>query len=445
MTLLPSQERMIPFALRHREALLACGMGVGKTRATLEVIRQLIDGLEIGAAVIVAPLRVSLLTWPAEAARWTPELKVVSLRTEAGQQAWRDGTADIYLINYEMLPQFTEKCLKGKRRIPAHLIVWDEIHKLKDPSGMRVKRFFPYRKLFHRHLGLSGTIAPNSILEVFNQVKVLDGGERLGTGYSAFRDRYTTADFMGFKFTVNEGAADKIMERISDMTLVIKGADWDVTVEDIDLSLPPEVMNQYKKLEKKFLLKVERREIVALSAGVLVSKLRQFTSGAAYVTEEDESRGVLPLHDVKINALKKLHDSIKREPMLVLVQYRHELDRILKAFPYAREFDVRGMAEWDAGAIPMWVSHPDSISTGLNLQKSCCKVCWMSGTYRGDTYPQVNARVARPGQTRPVRIYRMIVRGTIDEAIIESLRTKGRNQDSALEILMNLRILAENR
>jgi len=367
---LPQQSIITDFILTHKEAAIFACPGLGKTRATLDALKQMLPDGAVRGALIVAPLRVATLTWPDEIDKWGG-LTYANLRTAEGIKSWDEGTSDIYLINYESLPQFVAKCLKGRKTLPVDMIVWDESSRVKNPSSKRIKTFLPYREKFKRHVGLTGTPQPNSCLDLWAQIRLLDGGKRLGPSFHAFRQRYATSDFLGYTWEINPGSEEAIREKIKDMTLVMRGEDWldipPVEYRDIEITLPPEIMKGYKRLQKDMLIEIEKKEVVALSAASLVQKLAQYASGASYYMD-DTTRDVVHVHDYKIMALDALHKRIGYKPLLVFVQFRHEIDRILKALPKAQLFDGDRLDEWNAGNIPMWVVHPKSAAHGIQCQ-----------------------------------------------------------------------------
>lgn len=443
---------MTKFMIERPEAALWADPGLGKTLATINALKFLMSDGQVKGMTVVAPLRVTTLTWPGEIEKWGG-LTYASLRTEEGIEAWHAGTADVYLINYEMLatrevtrngqtkvyPNFIAKCLKKKKFIPGDFLVWDEITKMKSPANKAGKEFMPYRGLFKRHIGLTGTPQPNSCLDLFAQIKLLDGGRRLGTSFSTFRSRYATSDYMGFKWEINPGSQEAIQEAIADMTLVLRDTDYldipPVTFEDIDIVLPPAELKAYKKFQRDMLATYEGKEVVALSAATLVQKLSQYASGATYYMG-DEKRGVVPIHNHKIEALAALHKRIGYRPLLVLTQFQHEVDRILDSVPHAKAFDDRKLDDWNAGRIPMWVAHPKSMSHGLQMQGACCHVCWFTLGYSWEDYKQANARVARTGQKNPTTIFRLLVADTVDWVQAEVIQGKGEGE-SALKLALN--------
>lgn len=447
--LLPQQELMIPHILENPIAAVFAEPGLGKTRAVIEALKILFNDMAIRGALIVSPKRVSTMTWPDELREWS-DLHFADLRTEEGRERWNKGTAEVWLVNIEQIPQLVEKCFKGRRSIPADVLIIDELSKFRAPNSVRAKKLLAYRKFFKRFIGLTGTPAPNSEMDLFNQIRLLDGGERFGPSFHAFRDRFAYAtDYMKYNWKLKDGAAQEIREKISDITISLTAEEFlhipPVTETDIELDFTPELRSDYRKLEKDALLKIENHELVGETQAVLVGKLQQFCSGAAYCAHEDGGRLTLPVHCLKTDALKKLHEELKREPTLVFYHFKHDLERILEAIPWAEPFDESRAAEWNRGEIPMWLCHPQATGHGLNLQKSCRYVCWFTPTWSNENYVQANKRVARNGQTRPVTIFRILVKDTIDEAVVEAVRLRQEGQSGLMRALRNLKLMADAR
>jgi SNF2 family DNA or RNA helicase len=448
---LPQQVTMSEFMVNHAQAAIFAEPGLGKTRATLDAIDFLLKDCGTKGTLVIAPKRVASLTWPNEVRKWCPHLKVANLRTPEGAKAWERQSADIYVTNVEYLQQSCDKFLAKRKTIPADLLVLDELSKFKSHDSKRAKALFAHRSKFTRFIGLTGTPAPNSHLDLYNQIKMLDGGERLGKSFHAFRSRYASSDYCGFKWTINPGSREAIEAKIADITLVMLAKDWlkipPVTVKDIDVVLPAEARKLYLKLEKDMLAEVQRKEVVALSAAALVTKLRQITGGAVYTTDETTLvRTHVDVHSAKIDALKTLHGSIQKRPLLVAIQYEHERERIKRALPYAQDFDEKRLDEWNAGKIPLWIAHPLAMAHGINAQGFCRDVCWFSPTYSREDYSQFNARVARTGQQNETTIYRLLAEDTVDWSVAEVLNDKGDNQRGMLENLVaNIKLLAELR
>jgi SNF2-related domain len=447
--------------------------GLGKTAVLLKVLdKWFTEGTSKGA-LLIGPLRVSRITHPDQVAFWDHSswMRVADMSTEEGAQAWEDGSADIYCINYDRLatieatrkcvnckakgcakcdkgystkkhPGFAERFLKGRKTLPVDTVVWDEISLCKDPSGKRANAVRAYNHLLPNRIGLTGTPVPNSYLDLFAQIRLIDDGQRLGHSFHAYRQRYFESDYMGFKWTLRPGAKETIDEKIADLCLVMLGDDYlDIPVcesIDVDVALPAAGLKAYKQMEKELLIELAKSDVVALNAAVLAGKLVQITSGSVY----DENRDEQIIHTAKIDALVKLRKKIGDEPVLVLTQYKHENRRILEALPEAQMFDDRNRADWIAGRIKTWVANPASLSHGLDfLQHGGRTAIWFTEPWSSDRKIQTNARLVRTGQSRETKIYRLICRDTIDEAKAESLRNKSDEQSGLLNALKALQKL----
>ena len=442
------QVPMVEHLLANDRAALFVSPGKGKTVVTLTALDTLATCGMLKGALIVAPLRVCSITWPAQVARWahTSWMKVANLRTAEGLQAWLDGTADIYLINSELLPNRLPLMFPKRKTFvcPVDTLVIDELSLAKNPQSKRFKALHKHIGGITRRWGLTGTPIPNNYLDLWMQVKMLDDGKRLGSRYSDYKDEYFfPADYMGYTFKLITGSKEKIDRRLADLALVMVGDPTDLpssSIIDIPAALPPAARKQYKALEKEMLAEIADGEVTAPSAGVLVNKLLQMTSGAVY----DEDRNVLPVHDAKLDALRTLLDKHRGEPVLILTAFKHESARIIAAIPEARMFDELMLGEWQDGRIPVWVADPRSLSHGIDgLQKSCRIAIWCSLTYSHETYVQTNARLIRTGQTAETIIYRIICPGTIDDAVCEALKNKSDIQSGLFHAVHALQRLAK--
>jgi len=466
------QRLAINHLLDNDTAALFVGMGLGKTASTLTALGHLFATGASRGALVIAPLRVSLFTWRDEIAKWDDFkwMKIVSLRTKEGLASWHRGDACIYTINYESLfiprtnPATGEvtdhgllgKLLKGKRasQLPVDTVVWDELSKAKNPSSKRIQHFRKYRDKFKRHWGLTGTPIPESHLDLFAQVRLLDDGATFGKLIGNFKLQYfEPVDYFQRKWRVRLGCAGLIEEKIRGLALVLRSEDWlkipPTKVIDVDVPLPAPALASYRKLQKEMLLRIERNEVKAVNQAVLVNKLQQLTGGAVYAESlegifdtPEGVRTVTTLHDAKLIALRKLFEAEGRQPLLVAIKYKHELDRILAAFPEAVAFDSSHLPGWNAGKIKMLVAHPLSMSHGLNMQSGGSRVVWFTPTYSGEEYDQTNARVVRTGQEQETRIFRLLVPGTVDDAVVAACGSKGDNQAGFLQTIKNLQTLA---
>jgi len=415
-------------------AALFAGMGLGKTPCTLEAYHQLRERGDFKGVLIIAPLRVCSVTWPDQVARWGFDFKVANLRTKEGKQAWLDGSADIYLINFELVSGRGSK--KGfldefvGKDMPVDTLLIDELSCLK-ANSKRTKAVIKARTHFKRVHGLTGTPSPNGLMDLFYQLKVLDGGARLGKFITHFKTRWFDSDYMGYNFTPKQHAHQEINAAIADICLVRRSEEHldipDCNVIDENVTLPAKVMKQYKALERQLVIDIDDTVVDAQSAATLVNKLQQFTAGSVY----DENGESVHLHTAKHAALAKIIK--KHSPVLVLTRYKSEMSALLEAFPEAQAFDETRMDDWRAGKIPVWVANPASLSHGIDgIQDSCSTIVWMSLTYSLEQYEQTNARILRTGQGKAAKIFRIMAAESIDWVVASALENKSEGQSTLM-------------
>lgn len=453
LELLQPQQIIIDHLRKVDNALVFAGMGISKTAACLHRLTELFLSADAVAALVIAPLRVCNLTWPMECQKWTcfHWLRVANLRTESGQRAFLNGNAHLYLINYESIPLLISLVQRRKGKVPYDVFIADESTRAKSPSSKRVNAFRHKVPRVKRNWLLTGTPAPNSHLDIFAQVRLCDGGEALGQNFLTFKKTYYFAPFMPFQKWKPKAGTDKMIEdKIAHLTVTLKSSDWldlpDTIYEDVEIRFCKELQKKYETLEKELVIELKRDQTMNVgSAAALVTKLLQFTSGHIY----DENRVVHPIHNLKFDALKKIAKE-EEQPLLVATIFLHEQQRIREQFPEAKFFaDAKNattqkelLDSWNRGEIKMLVAHPASCSHGLNLQHGSSIIVWMSLTYSRELYEQMIARLARRGQERLIKVYRLMVPGTVDDAVAEALANKSANEArliSALQMLESMR------
>jgi len=419
------QEPMIEHLVNNDHSALFAGCGTGKTACTLEALKRV-----GGKALVLAPLRVASMVWGDQVKRWGYDFKVANLRTKDGMKAWEDGSADIYTVNLEMVSRgILEKLIR--KDMPVDTLIIDELSLCK-ANSKRTKSIVKHRTKMKRVWGLTGTPSPNSVMDLFYQLKCIDGGERLGKYITHFRGKYFDSDYMGYNFTPKTGAVDEIKNIIAPICLSVQSKEHldipNCVIEDIDVKLPKKVMDKYRELEKHLVVQLGDSHVDAQSAATLVNKLKQVTAGVVY----DEDKEGVHMHTAKHPALAKILK--KHSPVLVLTSYKTEMQAILDAFPQAEAFDEKRMDDWCAGKIPVWVANPASLSHGIDrIQDSCSTIVWMSLTYSLEQYEQTNARILRTGQKKSSTIWRVMAEETIDWAVATALEGKGKNQSALLE------------
>lgn len=440
------QKLIVDNILYNKRTAVFAGMGLGKTASTLEAIRQIKAVRPSLTALIIAPLRVAQSTWPDEVRKWD-SFKNLRVSVICGSaKARRDALladADIYTINYENIPWLVEE-LKGDWFFD--LIVADESTRLK---GLRARQGTQRAKALAKvafksegFVELTGTPAPNGLLDLWGQMWFLDKGARLGKSFSAFQKEFFYPISRGggatrwVEWKLQEGSDKRIKRRIEDVSITVNPEDYfDVAkniFNDIVVELPREVMRQYRKFARELYLELEGgAEVTAANAAVKTGRLLQMASGAVYVEDGEGSDAYTVIHRTKIEALASVIEEANGAPVLCAYSYRHEVDRILKAFPYARVLDKspQTIRDWNKGKIPLLLAHPASCGHGLNLQDGGNILVFFSCTWSLELHDQIVERIgavrqAQAGHDRPTFVHYLIAKGTLDEAVKERLATK---------------------
>lgn len=471
------QKIAVEIAFQKPAVMLGMAMGCGKTAVSLTVIRDLLDTFQVNHVLIVAPLLVAEETWPEEIEAWD-HTSVLDYEVLTGSPERRENRAkrlpEVSIINTENITWLVE--FWGDDW-PYDMVVIDEVSRFKNPAkrtkptkvavqkiidatmkslppGLAAEQVEEYvgaavkkaprnvtrfgalcrvRKRIDRILTLTGTMAPNGLLDIWSQYYLIDQGERLGSSYHAYRTRFFDSDYKGFKYTLRPGAFDRIVERIQDVTVSMKTEDYvdlpPVMYNTIRVRLPPKVMKQYKDFERTMVL--EEHDIEAVNNGVLTGKLLQLANGAAY-TEDGK---FVEIHSMKLDALDRVIEESNGASVLVAYSFQFDLEKLRKRYPRA---EVVGEAKnlqkrWNNGEIQLLLAHPASAGHGLNLQYGGCITVWYGLNWSLELYQQLNKRLHRPGQSETVVIHHIIAEGTVDERVMEVLPEKDATQDALVE------------
>ncbi|PJN53647.1 hypothetical protein PAEVO_03670 [Paenibacillus sp. GM2FR] len=401
------------------------------------------DYFEAGRVLVIAPLRVADDTWAREIEKWD-HLRHLRISKVLGSAAVRrkalKAEADIYVINRENVEWLVSEY---GSQWPFDTVVIDELSSFKNPQAKRFKALRRVRPMMKRVIGLTGTPAPNSLMDLWAPMYLIDQGERLGKTITGYRDRYFTPGSRNghvvYEWKAKQEAEERVYEAISDIAVSMKAEDWLELPERIDrtiqISLSPKAQEMYKKLEKELLLPFLDADVVANTAAVLSNKLLQMASGAVY----DEERGVKLIHEAKLDALEDVIEAANGKPVMVFYNFKHSLSRIQERFPQARILrkgkdgneDIRA---WNNDEIPLLLLHPKSAGHGLNLQESSCRtVVWFDQIWSLEEDQQATARVHRQGVRHNIVVIRLVAEGTMDEDAVAALERKAAGQDALME------------
>ena len=433
------QTHCTQFILENTSAGLFLDMGLGKSVITLTALVDLLhDRFEVSKVLVIAPLRVAGTTWLDEVRKWD-HLQNLTISKVLGSVKERTMAlykkADIYTINRENVPWLVDFY---KNDWPFDMVIIDELSSFKSPSAKRFKALKKVRHKIKRIVGLTGTPAPNGLLDIWSQIYLLDGGERLGRTFSGYRGRYFHPQKyinggIPTDYALNDDAEDKIYDRISDICISMKALEYlkmpEIIFNKIEVVLSEKEMGLYRKLERDLLLPLEESDVDAANAAVLSNKLLQMSGGAVY----DEYGDVQHIHDRKLEALEDLIEAANGKPVLIYYGFRHEKDRIKKRFE-AEEINTSGdIAKWNKGDMAIALCHPASAGHGLNLQSGGCTIIWFGVTWSLELYQQANARLWRQGQKQTVIINHILTRQTIDERVMLALDNKDTGQKALIE------------
>ena len=436
------QTRAADFVENTKTAALFIDLGLGKTAIVLEVIKRLKQ-----PTLVIGPLRVIHSTWPEEIKKWAPHLTYKILHGP-DKSVIGCNDYDILLINYEGLKWFSEQRGPWKKR----MVVFDESSMVKSHSTQRFKLLRKMRGLWNSYvILLSATPAPNSLSDLWSQFFLLDGGKRLGKNISEFRRLYCSSfSFPGMPVTLYKVIPEReqeIYDQVKDLTFRLEAKDYldmpPIRYNRIMLNLTPKLMKQYKELEQEFFLELGDANIEVFNAAALSMKLRQFIQGGLY----DEEKLWNYVHSIKLQALKELVETSAGQPILCAIQFKGELEVIRKAFPSVpiiaggttAKQATTYIKSWNEGKIPLLLCHPASLSHGVNLQTGGHLLLWYGLTWSLEQYSQLNGRLYRQGQTRPVVIHQLVMKNTVDEAVIKALKDKTTGQNKLLTYLKKYR------
>lgn len=423
---------------------LLLDMGLGKTVITLTAISELkYNHFQISRALVIAPKKVAEATWTSEAEKWDhlKHLRVAKiLGTEAQRIRAVNTPADVYVINRENVQWLVEHYRNDWK---FDMVVADELSSFKNPRAKRFKCLTWVMPHIRKFVGLTGTPAPNGVMDLWAQVYLLDGGERLGRSITAFRREYFSENTHGGNFSTFEekqGAAELVRQRISDICVSMKAEDYIELPERSDIVVPVQLDGRARKLYNKFerdmFLQIDEDTLDAGTAAVLSNKLLQMSGGCVY----DTDRNAVTVHDCKLEALEELIEAAQGQPMLVFYNFRHELERLKAVFSklklnYGELKTPEDINRWNRRELNILLAHPASAAYGLNLQAGGSHIVWYGLNWSLELYQQANARLYRQGQKERVIIHHLIVKDSVDELVMAALQRKDETQESLLEAL----------
>lgn len=440
------QNTGIDHILEKTHCGLFLDMGLGKTVTTLTAVNKLIfEDLSIDKVLIIGPKRVVENVWSSEISKWQ-HLKHLKISKVIGPEKKRvealKNKAEIYLVSRDNLAWLCGYFGGGK--LPFDMLVIDESSSFKNHKAVRFKALRQVMPFFKRVVILTGTPAPNSLIDLWPQIYLLDRGERLGKTITAYRDLYFKPGKRNgaivYSYDLQKGGDEEIHKRIEDICMSMKAKDYLDLPERINnyvyINLPESVKKQYNDFEAQQVLQLleSGKEITAVNAAALSNKLLQFANGALY----DENKNWHEIHKEKLEALEEIVENNNGKPVLVAWTYRHDAERILHHFKKLSPRQLvndKDIEDWNAKKIQLMLMHPASGGHGLNLQSGGNTIVWFGETWSLELYEQFNARLDRQGQSEAVTVHHLICQNTEDESVIAALKRKQTKQDGLMEAL----------
>ena len=424
MKLRDYQDTAADFLFEHDRAMILAPVGAGKTAITLTAMADMVKHGHVGRWLVLAPKRVCTDVWPVEAKKWAPKLVVtVAVGTPNQRKTALHSLADVVVTNYDNIQWLAEQELSFDG------IVFDELTKLKNPSGTRFKALLKVMDPIKMRWGLTGSFTSNGLEDVFGQCKIVDQS-LLGRAKGAFMQQYFTLINKDFgEWEPRKGALELVMQRIKPATFVLEPGEYKdklPPLHTVEVACKMD-MTDYNKMKKDFVLD----DVVAINAAVVTQKLQQMSSGFLY-----SDNGPIWLSPHKFDRLEELLDENQHANTLLVYQYQEELAEIKRRFKWVVTLDDDDAIErWNRGEVALLAVHPKSAGHGLNLQHGGNHIVFLSLPWSLELYEQTIGRLHRSGQRHDVWCYVFLTDATVDEKIWGALHDKFSLSQIALEAL----------
>ena len=443
LTLRPYQNEAVTFLYERDRAMILAPVGAGKTAITLTAMAEMKREGHAKRWLVVAPKRVCTDVWPVEVAKWAPSLSYsVAVGTSTQRKAALSSSSDIVVVNYDNLDKLPQD-------LAFDGVVFDELTRLKNPSGKRFKAFYKMLDRFPVRWGLTGSFTSNGLEDVFGQCKVVDE-KLLGRAKGAFLQQYFVCINREFgDWQPRRGALEQVMARIRPATFVLEPGVYKdklppCHVVEMRSDLPDRA--PYEKMKRDFVAEVRSREITALTAAAVTSKLQQMAGGWVYDshTVASDTPGQFVAHKTPVwfsshrfDMLDEILEGNQQDNTLLVYNFVEELVQLKSRYPHLWTLDDGAdvVKRWNDGGIKLLAVHPKSAGHGLNLQYGGNKMVFLSLPWSLELYEQTVGRIHRGGQERDVWVYVMLTNKTIDERIWSALADKRAISDIALEEL----------
>jgi len=429
LSLRPYQNNAADFLFANDRAMILAPVGAGKTAITLTAMSEMLAQKQVNRFLVLAPKRVCTDVWPVEAAKWAPSMTIaVAVGTPAQRRQALSGVAAVVVTNYDNLQWLADYGVAG-----FDGVVFDELTKLKNPSGARFKAFMRVISAFRVRWGLTGSFTSNGLEDVFGQCKVVDE-TLLGRTKGAFMQQYFVLINREFgEWAPRPNSLYAVMQRIKPATFVLDpGAYKDKLPELHTVEIRCDMdMTHYRKMKRDFVVEFPDLKAIAMNAAVVTGKLQQMASGFVY---QEGAATWFSSH--KFDRLDELLEGNQHANTIIAYTYKEELAELKRRYPKAVTLDDKdAITRWNAGSVELLLVHPKSAGHGLNLQHGGCNMVFLSLPWSLELYEQTVGRLHRSGQMRDVWCYIMLTNKTVDERIWGALHDKRAISEIAMEEL----------
>lgn len=454
------QETAKDFLITHPKAGLFLDVGFGKTLTTLATLVELASkGMISGHILIIAPKAIARSTWIDEMEKWNIKANVVSLIVnDKGKQLSKakrieryqeidTHPAAFYFINRELICDLVNWLKDNKKPWPFPTVIIDEFQSFKSYSSSRFKALKSVEPQITRFIGLTGTPVPNGLMDLWSEIYLIDGGQRLGKNITTYRNTFFDPGLMinnnVVSWTPKQGAEEYIYRAINDIVISIKNPNIQlpqVTYNNVHCYMDDKEMALYKTLLKDNVLDTVDNNgndisIEAANAAILTAKLSQMASGALYI---DGNTNYKVIHQRKLEQLQYITDNTNDN---ILVAYHFKSDKAM-IYQYLTEkgynvaiFDgsPEMIHDWNNKKIPIMLLQPASGGPGINIQHGGHTLVWYTLPWSLEHYIQTCGRLNRQGQTHPVVIHHLITHGTIDTRILRAIEKKDTSERALMD------------
>lgn len=416
--------------------------GTGKTRCFLDYFAEYLDKHPGSKALVLGPLSILEAAWAGDLREWQPKMRFAIAYNTNREKAFK-ADVDVVLTNHDAVKQLVKQ--PGWLEGFTHVCI-DEFTAYKNKDSQRSKAMYQIASKIPYRIAMSGTPDTNGILDMWHPALIVDGGERLGKRFYSFRDKVCAPRFNGFanEWIPKESATETVAMALADINIRFKLEDCvdmpQRTERTLQVELPKAAMKAYKQLAQDKVLKTESGTVKAQHAGILVRKLLQVCTGAAY----DADGNIVAVHNARYDLVLDLVQ--ERNATVVAFNYTHERDYLVaQAEQRDLKYGVidgsvpvkmRGeiVAAMQAGELDVVFGQPQSMSHGLTLTRAKT-VIWCSPTYNAEHYVQFNARIYRKGQDSKTEIIRIAAKDTWEPHVYARLGGKVENMEALLDLL----------